>query len=415
MTDAQARRILTVNAGSSSLKFAVHERVGEPGGRAPVTLLRGEVRDIGRQPSFHYRINAPVSGAGDDPAAETIDRQRLASHEQALRAVLDWLDGLGLPLGSLAGAGHRVVHGGSRFTAPQPITEEVIAALRACEPLAPHHMPHNIGAILALQAHAPDLPQVACFDTAFHATQPAVETHLPLPGTWFARGIRRYGFHGLNYEHVVHALPRLSGAGLPERLVVLHLGNGASACAIRAGRSIATSMGFSTIDGLLMGTRSGAIDPGVLLHLLKAEGLDVDALEDLLYNRAGLLGVSGISSDMRTLLADGSPEARLAVEMFCHRAARHVGAFLPALGGLDALVFTGGIGENAPEVRARILDALACFGIAWDADANAAGRADIARPGSAVRVWIVPANEELTIARQTFALLDGQALRSQVR
>ena len=248
--------------------------------------------------------------------------------------------------------GHRVVHGGSQFTHPLRIDDKAIEALAALNPLAPHHQPHNIAAIRAVAARLPRLPQIACFDTAFHATIPEEARRLPLPAEYEVRGIRRYGFHGLSYESIVAALPAVAGA-LPLRLIVAHLGNGASITAIKDGRSIATSMGFSTLDGLIMGTRSGAIDPGVLLHLMR-EGRSLAEIEDLLYNRAGLLGLSGISADMKTLLDSAAPAAAMAVSLYCYRINREIGSLAAALGGLDALVFTGGVGENAGPVRARV-------------------------------------------------------------
>jgi len=270
-------------------------------------------------------------------------------------------------------------------------------------------MPHNLGAIAACRRQAPDLPQVACFDTAFHADQPDLEKRLPLPQRYWDAGIRRYGFHGLSYEHIVHAFAEVTGSALPARLVVFHLGNGASACAIKDGHCAGTTMGFSTVDGLIMGTRSGAIDPGVLIHLMRNEGFDAERMEDLLYNQSGLLGLSGISADMRDLLGSERPEAAFAVEKYCLAAARMAAALLPLSGGLDGIVFTGGIGENAAAVRKGIIDRLAWLGLTLDEDANDASATTLANPGSRAGIWIMPANEELTIARHTLALLSGAA------
>ena len=392
--------VLTLNAGSSSLKFAVFQPAKK--GREPVEILGGQISAIGAGSSFTCRIAGETeeNGAPKVAAAGTI-----ATHEQALEHVLAFLQSRQITLAQLAGAGHRVVHGGARFTAPVRVDAPVLEVLDKLAPLAPHHMPHNLEAIRALAALAPDLPQIACFDTAFHAAQGEIETRLPLPGKWFDRGLRRYGFHGLNYDHVVKTLPGVMSAPLPKRLVILHLGNGASICAVKDGACVGTSMGFSTLDGLIMATRCGSIDPGVLLHLQKAEGLDVEQLEDLLYNRSGLLGLSGTSGNMQVLLAEDSDEARFAVNKYCHAAARHVGSLLPLLGGLDALVFTGGIGENAAPVREKIAAHLACFGVQLDERANRAHGPEITAPGASPSLWIVPANEEETIARQVFALI----------
>jgi acetate kinase len=256
-----------------------------------------------------------------------------------------------------------------------------------------------------MHERAPAVPQIACFDTAFHAGQPEVATRLPLPAAYHERGYRRYGFHGLNYEHVVSALPGMTGRPLPRRLLIAHLGNGSSMCAVAQGRSLATTMGYSTADGLVMGTRSGAVDPGLLIALMRDEGLDAAGLEDLLYRRSGLLGLSGISSDMRTLLASERPEAQAAVDAYCYWAARHAGSLVTVLGGLDALVFTAGIGENAAPVRARIVARLAWLGLALDPERNAANAPTLSPAGAARPVYIVPANEELTIARHVMRLV----------
>jgi acetate kinase len=285
------------------------------------------------------------------------------------------------------------------------ITPAVLAALRALIPLAPLHQPHNVAAIDALAAKSPALPQVACFDTAFHRTQPEVAQAMALPATITGRGVRRYGFHGLSYEYVAGALPALDAAAARGRTIVAHLGNGASMCALQGGRSIATSMGFTPLDGLVMGTRAGSLDPGVVLHLLSTLGLDLAAVQRLLYHESGLLGVSGVSSDMRTLLASHEPAAQAAVELFCYRAVREIGSLAAALGGLDALVFTGGIGEHAAAVRARIVRAIEWLGTELDEDANDRHGPCISARGSRVRAWVVPTDEERMILRHTERLL----------
>ena len=304
---------------------------------------------------------------------------------------------------SLAGVGHRVVHGGTQFTHPARLDDKAIDALAALNPLAPHHQPHNIAAIRAVAARLPKLPQIACFDTAFHATIPEEARRLPLPADYEARGIRRYGFHGLSYESIVARLPALTGR-LPGRLIVAHLGNGASIAAIKDGRSIATSMGFSTLDGLIMATRSGSIDPGVLLHLMR-EGRSLAEIEDLLYNRAGLLGLSGLSADMKTLLESSASAARMAVSLYCYRINREIGSLAAALGGLDALVFTGGVGENAAPVRASVCKAAGWLGIALDEKANAAGGPRLTLADSPVSAWAIPTDEQGVIARHAARLL----------
>ena len=391
MTDS----LLVLNAGSSSVKFALFAR--DTAGREPRLTERGQIEGIGRQSQFRLSGAEATNAAPPDQRAVAA----LANHEDAIDLLLDWLGSRR----ALAAAGHRVVHGGTRYSRPQRVTPELIEALASFSPLAPHHQPHNVAAIRAIARRRPELPQVACFDTAFHAGQPELASRFALPRSLHDQGLRRYGFHGLSYEYIVGALPDVTGAPLPRRLVVAHLGNGASLCAIEAGRGIATSMGFSTLDGLVMGTRSGAIDPGLLLYLMREQGLDEPALTDLLYNQSGLLGVSGESADMRALLASARPEAAEAVALFCYRIVREMGSLAAALGGLDALVFTGGIGEHAAEVRARVCRDSRWLGLALDEAANAAGGPRITTPASAASAWVVPTNEELVIARHTEALI----------
>jgi acetate kinase len=402
------RAILVLNAGSSSLKFALFEAA--PSGDGPRPLLRGQVEGIGRAARFEAQDAGEHAGGGAlPPAPDEAGMGQVRDHAGALDLLLGWLRDATAGL-EIVAAGHRVVHGGERFTAPAAITTEVLDYLAGLAPLAPQHQPHNLAAIRALGARLPDLPQVACFDTAFHATQPAVATTMTLPADLRAKGLRRYGFHGLSYEYIAGALPAFCApAPAPRRVVVAHLGNGASLCAIRDGRSVATTMGFSTLDGLVMGTRSGSQDPGVILYLLREEGYDLEDLTGLLYNRCGLLGLSGVSGDMRRLLESDAPEAETAVEVFCYRLSREIGSLAAALEGLDALVFTGGIGEHAAPIRARVCARAAWLGLDLDEAANAADGPRISAPGSRVSAWAIPTNEELVIARHTQALFGARA------
>ena len=388
--------ILVLNAGSSSLKFALFDAAGD----ALAPRLRGQVSGIRSTPRFSLQGDV----GGDDPGMlATGELPAIDNHHDAIDFVLDRLQAHGA--GShLAGAGHRVVHGGALRAEPARVDAALMDELDALCPLAQLHQPYNLAAIRALQARAPALPQVACFDTAFHASLPAGARLLPLPAELRARGLQRYGFHGLSYEHVVGLLRR--DGELPRRLLVAHLGNGGSLCAIRDGRSRATTMGFSTLDGLLMGTRSGSLDPGVLLYLMREHGLGADELTDLLYdNRSGLLGVSGLSGDMRVLLASDAPDAVAAVELYCDTLIRGIGSMAAALGGIDMLVFTGGVGENAAEIRARVCRSLDWLGLAFDEAANAAGETRLTRPGSALEARVVRADEEEVIAAHTRRLL----------
>jgi acetate kinase len=296
--------------------------------------------------------------------------------------------------------GHRIVHGGTLYAAPVRITPDVLAALTGLIPLAPLHQPHNLTPIRVLSERLPQLPQVACFDTQFHSSIPPIEQTFALPQEYADEGVRRYGFHGLSYEFIAGRLAEVDAQAIAGRTIVLHLGNGSSACALRAGSSVATTMGMTALDGLVMGTRSGSLDPGVLLYLMRERGMDDKALATLLYERAGLLGVSGVASDMRALAASSDPRARFAIELFCYRATREIGALAAVLGGVDALVFTGGIGEHAPDVRARIVAPLAWLGFALEAKANAGNALAIGAAGYKP-VYVIPTNEELMIARHT--------------
>jgi acetate kinase len=388
-----ADALLVLNAGSSSLKFSVFLD-DDP----PRQFLRGRIEELLTSPRFQASQGTQTVGEQSWRAGTRL------GHQGAIEFLFAW--GRGALAGHhLVGVGHRVVHGGMRFTAPTRIDEATLAALDDLTPLAPLHQPHNLAAIRAVTRAAPALIQVACFDTAFHRTQPEVAQAFALPRRYGEEGVRRYGFHGLSYEYVAHALSKDGLLG--RRTVVAHLGNGASMCAMKDGRSVATTMGFTALDGLVMGTRSGAIDPGVLLYLIDRHHMTSEGLRQLLYEHSGLLGVSGESSDMRTLLASRDRRAEEAVDLFVYRIVRELGSLAAALGGLDALVFTGGIGENASSIRARVCQQARWLGIDLDDGANAGGGPRISRSESRVAVLVVPANEELMIAVHTRRVLGG--------
>ncbi len=380
-----ARNILVVNAGSSSVKLAVF-------GPGLAALISGQVSEVG--------------GAARLSVAGTEDPCLAPDHDRAIALVLAAFAAAGHGAATLAAAGHRVVHGGRHLTATRRITPEVEAAIAACVPLAPLHNPANLAGIRALARLAPDLPQVACFDTAFHATNPEVALRYALPPEVEAAGIRRYGFHGIAFASLTQRLPELTGQPLPARLLALHLGNGASLCAIRDGRSVATTMGYSPLDGLTMGTRAGGIDGNAVLRLASERG--VAATTELLNRQSGLLALGG-ASDMRALRAADTPEARFAIAHFCYWASRHAGSMIAAMGGVDALAFTGGIGENDAATRAAIIQELEWIGIDLDPEANHTGRNRLHRQGSKIMAYIVPAAEERHIAAETLACLGMQA------
>jgi len=388
-----ADAILVLNAGSSSLKFETFVLGGEALGRAAT----GVVEEFDGRPRFHAR-----RADGGTLGEQTWERP--IGHDGALAFLLDWL-AKQPDAPRVAAVGHRVVHGGTRFTAPVRVTPDVVAALEALVPLAPLHQPGNLAPIRTMAAQHPSLPQVACFDTAFHAGQPTLAREYAIPRALGDAGVRRYGFHGLSYEYIASVLTEHDPRAASGRTVVLHLGNGASMCALAGGRSVATTMGFTALDGLVMGTRCGAIDPGVLLYLMDEHGMDARGLERLLYKESGLLGVSTLSSDMRELLASSDPRAREAVELFCYRIVRELGSLAAALGGLDAVVFTAGIGEHAAPVREAVCRDSAWLGVELDAAANTAGGPRISTPASRVTVWVIPTDEELMIARHTRTLL----------
>lgn len=392
--------ILVVNAGSSSIKFSVFETLAD---RSLSAGAHGQVESIGTSP--HFEVSDPHgTKLADEPVAGP-------GHPGAIAAIHDWFAAhIGGEAG-FDGVGHRVVHGGSTYSKPVLIDSHVMAELEALIALAPLHQPHHIAAIRAISAIAPKVPQIACFDTAFHRSQPALAQEFAIPRELTAKGVRRYGFHGLSYEYIVSVLPEVMPDCAKGKLVVAHLGNGASMCAINRGQSVATTMGFTAVDGLPMGTRTGALDPGVILYLLQHEGMDAKAIEQLIYQHSGLLGVSGISSDMRTLLASNAPAAREAVDLFVYRIGRELGSLAAALGGLDALVFTAGIGEHSAEIRARACWAARWLGVILDEEANAKGGPRISNPGSSVSAWVIPTDENLMIARHTRRLLDEERRR----
>jgi acetate kinase len=393
-----ADALLVLNAGSSSLKFSVFLD-GDP----PRPLLRGQLEGILTQPRFMAMDAAGKVVGGHEWAAGTS-----LGHAGAVEYLFTW--GRGGTLGGhrIAAVGHRVGHGGARFTGPVRVTDEVLAALKELIPLAPLHQPHNLAAIKAVSQHAPRLPQAACFDTGFHRNQPPVAQAFALPRRYADEGIRRYGFHGLSYEYVASVLPDFDARAAAGRTVVAHLGNGASMCALKSGQSVATTMGFSAVDGLPMGTRCGSLDPGVLLYLMERYGMNAHALEKLIYKESGLLGMSEISSDMRVLLASRDPRAAEAVDLFVYRIGREVGSLAAALGGIDALVFTGGIGENAASIRARVCRDAVWLGVKLDEAANEGRGPRISTDGSRVAVWVIPTNEELMIAQHTRRVLAGK-------
>lgn len=376
--------ILVLNAGSSSIKFAVF-------GEDTETLTSGLAAEIGGA-SFLER---------DGKRRQT----PFIDHQSALRAIIKDLTQAGYGPTQLRAAAHRVVHGGRKLVTPVRINDDVISEIESCTPLAPLHNPHNLSAILALRKLAPDLPQFASFDTAFHATNPDVATRYAIPRMMETKGIRRYGFHGLSYASLVARLPEVSGDALPSRLLAFHLGNGASVAAIKNGKSIATTMGYSPLDGLTMGTRSGGIDANAVLRLVEENGLD--RTKSILNHESGLLGLSGGKSDMRKLMLDPSADSAFAIEHFCYWTVRHAGSLIAAMGGVDAVAFTGGIGENAVAVRAEICRALEWLGLILDPDRNTSGGPRLHASSSRVGLWLVPAEEERMIALDALSILDG--------
>ncbi len=386
---------VVINAGSSSLKFSVLRRAATIAWQLE---SRGQVEGIGTAPRFSVK-----DGAGQPLTERALDSS-VNDARSALGSVADWLrerhGG-----GHVCGVGHRIVHGGARYTGPTVVTPEVFEDLRGLVPLAPLHQPYNLAAIEAVWERLPGVPQVACFDTSFHRGQPAVAEIVPLPRDIRDAGVQRYGFHGLSYEYIASALPSVAPEIAEGRVIVAHLGSGASMCALKNRKSVDSTLGFTALDGLCMGTRPGALDPGVVLYLFQGLGLSAKEVETILYKKAGLIGISGISNDMRALLSSAEPAARLAVDYFVYRAAKEIGALASVLGGLDALVFTAGIGENSAEIRKRICEASSWLGIELDENANARKEPRISTMSSKVSAWMIPTNEELMIARHTGILL----------
>jgi acetate kinase len=398
--------ILVVNAGSSSIKFSGYAVNDE---QEPALLFKGQIESIGSAPHL-------IAKAADGTllTEKRWPRGDKSSPEAFFNALVDWIE-THLRGQKPVAVGHRVVHGGIAFAGPIRVDATVLSELEALSPLAPLHQPHNVAAIRAVAELAPSLPQVACFDTAFHRSQPAVAQRFAVPRVLHDAGVRRYGFHGLSYDYIASALRARAPAVAAGRVIAAHLGAGASLCAMLGGKSVDTTMGFTALDGLPMGTRCGALDPGVVLYLLQERGLDANRIQDLLYHQSGLLGVSGISSDMRELLASPDTRAGEAVELFVYRIAREIGALVASLGGLDGLVFTGGIGERAPEIRRRVCERSRWLNIILDPDANERGDECISAPESRVSVWAIPTDEEQTITRQTIEVLKKTAETSSLR
>jgi acetate kinase len=388
--------MIILNAGSSSLKFSIFtvpQRDDQPG-----LLCHGVCDGMGHHPHVT---------ASDHNGIVLMDRDLAegTTHESALAALLRWVEGH-FQGARLIAAGHRVLHGGPGFVEPVRITAAVMAELRGLIPLAPLHQPHNLAAITAVATLHRDLAQVACFDTAFHHTQPMIASTFALPRALTAEGIRRYGFHGLSYEYIAGVLPDILGPQSAEgRIVVAHLGSGASLCALHHRRSVATTMSFTALDGLPMGSRCGSLDPGVVLYLIEEKGMTPQAVRDLLYHQSGWLGVSGLSNDMRVLLASDDPHAAEAIDLFVYRIGRELGSLAASLGGLDALIFTAGIGEHALAIQRRVCEQAAWLGIAFDPAAPPAGTPRLTTPGSAVSAWMIPTNEDLMIAQHTWRLM----------
>ena len=390
--------IVVLNAGSSSLKFSVY--IADGFDLRP--FFNGQISGLSTQPRFEaFRDGSLLD-------SRSWSREEKFGHHEAIEFLFQW--GTHGPLGEheVLAVGHRVVHGGLDYSGPAKIDDQVIKNLEKLIPLAPLHQPFNVDGIKAVAAHRPDLLQVAAFDTSFHRTIPQIAQAFALPRAYFEAGVRRYGFHGLSYEYIASVLPQFDAAAAKGRTIVAHLGNGASMCAIKNARSVASTMGFSAVEGLPMGTRCGALDPGVLIFLMDYEGLNTSELVDLIYRKSGLLGFSGISSDMRELLSSPDPRASEAVDLFVYRIAREMGSLASALGGLDAVVFTGGIGEHSAPIRSRVCNESSWLGIMIDEEANAGGGPRISRADSRVSAWVIPTNEELMIARHTLSFMGSQ-------
>lgn len=382
--------LLVINSGSSSLKFSLFSGINQ---HKLEERCRGQLSGIGQAGTFRVSEN----GQTHETALG------IENHAQALSTLLTWLSEQPGDT-TLSAVGHRLVHGGTRFTTPALVTDEVLHYLETLIPLAPNHLPANLAGVTALQALQPDLPQTACFDTAFHTTQADVEQQFALPHREVLNGVKRYGFHGLSYEYIASVLPDHLGETADGKVIVAHLGHGASLCAMHRRHSVATTMTFTPLDGVPMGTRCGSIDPAVVLYLLE-QGMTSQEISDLLYFESGLLGVSGISDDVRTLLDSEAPQARFAIDLFVHHTVRAIGSLAAALGGLDALVFTGGIGEHSMQIRSAIATGCKWLGLELDEAANQGGASCISTAASPVKTRVIPTHEELMIARHTLAML----------
>ena len=388
------KSIAVINAGSSSIKFAIYEASDNER-----CLFQGQVEGIGVKP--HLKVS-DAAGAGVEE--RSFDPHGF-DHGAATREIIELARRL-LVEGSVVGVGHRVVHGGLKYASPVRVTEAVLDDLAELTPLAPLHEPHNVAPMRAIMKAAPQLPQIACFDTAFHRSQSNLAQAFALPRRFADEGVRRYGFHGLSYEYLVSRLKELAPQVAPGRIVFAHLGNGASLCAVKDGRSVASTMGFTAVDGLVMGTRCGSIDPGAILYMMQRHGMDAAAIEELIYRQSGLLGVSGISSDMRALRASADPAAKEAIALFVYRIVRELGSLVAALGGIDALVFSAGIGERDALTRAEVVEGSRWTGAILDPARNEHCREGlISADNSSVAVWVIPTDEERLIARHTAAML----------
>jgi acetate kinase len=388
--------VLIVNGGSSSIKFAAFEPVLR---EDPALLFKGEIEGIGRRPRFATR-----DARGVGLMEKSLDPDEVHDHSGAMVAISEWLRSIRGET-SLIAVGHRVVHGGVEFSAPALVDDSLLAKLERLVPLAPLHQPANLAAIRAVRRHHPTLPQIVCFDTAFHRSHPEIADRFALPEALYREGVRRYGFHGLSYEYVARELQVIAPKVASGRVVVAHLGSGASMCAMRDGRSVDSTMGFTALDGLPMGTRCGALDPGVVIYLMREKRLPLEQVESLLYRDCGLLGLSGFSNDVRDLLQSDKPAARLALDFFVYHVARHLAALASAMQGIDAVVFTAGIGERSPEIRARICRRCEWLGLRLDETANRSGGPRITVPDSPTQAWVVPTDEEKMIARHTVDLI----------
>lgn len=391
-------QIVVLNAGSSSLKFTIY---ADTGGK-PGVLYDGQFEGILTETRFKAK-----DGAGKVVEEKKWPPDAPLDHEGAIDALFAWGRGVLNSSDRIVAVGHRVVHGGLEYTKPTVVNDHILEDLEKFVPLAPLHQPHNLAPIRVIAKRNPGMPQVACFDTSFHTSIPAVGQAFALPRKFTEQGVRRYGFHGLSYEYIASVLPGVDPEAAKGRTVVAHLGNGASLCAMMGLKSRACTLGFTAVEGLMMGTRCGTLDPGVMLYLMDECGMNTRDLEKLIYKESGLLGVSGISSDMRTLLESNDPRAAEAVELFVYRITRELGSLAAALGGLDTLVFTGGIGENAAPIREKVCRAANWLGVEFDERANAGGGPRISREGSRVRAWVIPTDEELMIALHTRQALSG--------